>query len=112
MTMFNIYLIMQANAISAMFIVVGAVLGICQFIWTTSNEQLPKYRWLCLFISLILFGNLIPSTKTLIAMYGIPAVIKGVEAVASNEEVKRVPTLALKAMNNMFKDYLDEGEKK
>jgi hypothetical protein len=110
-TPFEIYLIMQAAHVIVVFAVLGsfaglgtamlffaAVIGEEEQHWPTIKYRLIPITLVCFFLATV-----IPSTKTLIAMYGIPAAIQ----VAGDAELDETATKSIKAINKLLDTYLE-----
>lgn len=111
MTPISIYLLMQADTlketISLLFGVVivilfGVLIASVVFIDAPLEEQriMTKFRkWFgIVFFSLIILDTVIPSSKTIAAMYAVPAVV-------NNEQVQQLPKEILMFVRDFLKEH-------
>ena len=106
MSLFEIYLVMQADnfggglfAIVLMSFMIATVYTMYWAIEKNTFRVHKKVVAICVVAGTLL--TIVPTTKTLIAMYGIPQAL-------SSEEVQKVPNNAVKALNKLFEDYLEK----
>lgn len=114
LTPFAIYLIFTADSIKPMFAVIGVAASIFGgiLLWCGIDEDVAnaikagKRILPCGLLALTL-AVLTPSTKTLVAMYGIPAAIEGAKSAATSE----VGQKAYSAVNKLLDGYLSDKSK-
>lgn len=120
LTPFMIYLIFTADNIIGIFTtisIVSAIFGsLCFFAYILSlgveentSNAIAKYSKISLITAIVLgiFANIVPSTKTLVAMWGIPTLIQGAEEVVKSDIGKKT----YQAIDKLMTDYLDSNEK-
>ena len=116
MTPISIYLLMQVDnfkeTISLLFgitvVILFGVLIASIFMDASLEEQktIAKFRkWvITVFISLIVLDTVIPNSKTIAAMYAIPAVV-------NNEQVQQLPEEILTFVRDFLKEHTRESKK-
>lgn len=112
LTPFEIYLIFTAGSLKTLFevatlvLAMGCVISVA-FCAIELGELPPRILAIPFASGLVLsviLATALPSTKTLIAMYGIPAAIEGTKAVASSE----LGNKSYRALNKLLDEYLTE----
>jgi hypothetical protein len=116
MTSITIYLLMQADnlkeTISLLFgisiVILFGVLIASVSTDTSLEEQktIAKFRkWvIAVFTSLFVLDTVIPSSKTIAAMYAVPAVV-------NNEQVQQLPEEILMFVRDFLKEHTKEHKK-
>ena len=118
MTPMAIYLLMQVDnfkeTISFLFgitvvILFGMLIASIVFIDASSEEQkaLAKFRkwFIAVFASLIILDTVIPDSKTIAAMYAVPAVV-------NNEQVQQLPEEILTFVRDFLKEHTSKEKDK
>lgn len=113
-SMFEVYMVMEVRSVGAILFLLGiATIGINAVFyftemdnrrWKSSYAAKPVKRHIVLALFGVLFmllSVLVPSTKTLVAMYGIPQLLQ-------SEEAMKLPTNTLKALNKVFETYIED----
>ena len=107
-----IYLCGLADSLTAFFGIAEGLtlLGsiIYFFVWVDEKGKY-KLRYPIIGITFILLATLIPSTKT---CYLILGVTETVEYISNNEEIKKLPDNAVKALNYWLEEQVKEDKKK
>jgi hypothetical protein len=108
---FTLYLIFTAGSLKELIIVTTIVVGAASAaagIFALVEDEFGVLTYakagLMAAAALALVAVLTPSTKTLIAMFGIPALVEGTKAVASSE----VGEKSYRAVNKLLDEYLAE----
>jgi len=117
-TPFDIYLIMQADSAvtaAAIILVFSSIIGVSSAVVSAACQDDPIHTaifrkmfklavvpWI---ISLVL-AIALPSTKTLIAMYGIPATIEMAEGLELDETAKK----AVKGINAILDNMAEQKD--
>lgn len=117
MTPTTIYLLMQADTlketISFLFgisvvILFGVIIVSVIYADATLEEQkaIAKFRkwFVAVFFSLIILDTAMPSSKTIAAMYAVPAVV-------NNEQVQQLPEEILMFVRDFLKEHTKEHKK-
>lgn len=119
LTPFTIYMIFTADNVRALMIWFAVLSGLVTFAaavcWvgfsSDGDYEMANrfYKFIKrvgapVFLIFITMAATIPSTKTLVAMYGIPELISAGKAVAESE----IGTNAYKAVNKLLKDYVGD----
>lgn len=116
LTAFDVYLIGIATDLS-IFICISALsllaFSILYYILACDNAPYGQendikfpYRYFILSIFMFFIAAIIPSSKTLAAMYAVPYL-------TSQEDIKEIPASVAKIINNRAKgyvEYIEEGE--
>lgn len=118
MTPITIYLLMQADnlkeTISLLFgisvvILFGLLIVSVVYADATSEEQntIAKFRkwFVTVFFSLIILDTIIPNSKTIAAMYAVPAVV-------NNEQVQQLPEEILMFVRDFLKEHTSTEKRK
>lgn len=105
-SMFDIYLVMQADTFRELFKMGMLFFFVWYIVWgaihiiSEGEVREPNLKF---FLPIVIISGLLftvtPKTTTLVAMYGIPTII-------NNEEVQKVPTKAVQALNKLFDSYI------
>ena len=112
-TPFNLYLIFQADTIRIAAIVCLCVLAIATPLgsliiseFAPGPEKLSRFLKQCIaaIVILIVVLSIIPTTKTLVAIFGIPMAIDGAKKVAETDLAKK----GAKAVEKLLDEYLSE----
>lgn len=117
MTPITIYLLMQADTLKetisflfgiSVIILFGTLIVSVVFADASLEEQrtIAKFRkWFAIvFFSLITLDTVIPSSKTIAAMYAVPAVV-------NNEQVQQLPEEILMFVRDFLKEHTKEHKK-
>lgn len=111
-TAWDIYLIGIVDHVRPVFgifgFLLGAIFGAIYFVWKYDDDfkEKSKTPWLTgmtIGIIMMIIAIFTPSSKTLVAMYLVPAI-------AANEDVQQIPGNAAKLLNEKLKDWLKELE--
>ncbi len=131
MTAFEVYLVMQADEFRSYLTCVGALLfitmvgmfvvGVALYVTDTSRmdgDPAPEdwgiksgLKCLYLLFTMWLFISMIPDSKTLAAMYVVPAITSKEFVEPIGEEAKEVYELAKKALKNLAEDKDEDRSK-
>lgn len=111
LTPFNLYLIFHADTIRVAAFVCLFILGIAtlmggMIISEFSPGKLSRFLKQCItaIVVLIVVITITPTTKTLVAIFGIPMAIDGAKKVAETDIAKK----GVKAVEKLLDDYLSE----
>lgn len=74
--------------------------------YKNDTVKIGKYGILCLIIMFI--GIMIPSAKTISAMYLLPKMIDGAKNISQNEKVKQLPDKVLTILNGKLDEYISD----
>ena len=106
-----LYLCGLADSFTAFFGIIGALFGVVSliyfFYWADSGKGSYKIKYPIISITFILLAMLIPSTKT---CYLILGVTETVEYISNNEEIKKLPDNAVKALNYWLEEQVKEDK--
>lgn len=113
MTGFELYLIMKIGAIANMIIMLGTLclvgcggyllFGSIEVGW--ENMNIPRTKnYIVLGFSLLFLGNLIPTTKEIVAIIVVPSIV-------NNEKVKSIPTKLLDIVDKELSEIINNLDK-
>lgn len=125
MTAFEVYLVMQADEFKSYLTCVGALLFftmVGMFVvgvaLRTDGDPEPEdwgvksgLKCLYMLFTMLLFISMIPDSKTLAAMYVVPAITSKEFVEPIGEEAKAVYGLAKKALKNLAEDKDEDRSK-
>lgn len=106
-----IYLCGLADSFTAFFGIIGGIFGVSSivyfFYWADCGKGPYKIKYPIISITFILLAMLIPSTKT---CYLILGMTETVEYISNNEEIKKLPDNAIKALNYWLEEQVKEDK--
>ena len=108
----TIYLCGLADNFIILFGIIGGLFGVISiiyfFYWADCGKGSYKIKYPIISITFIFLAMLIPSTKT---CYLILGVTETVEYISNNEEIKKLPDNAVKALNYWLEEQVKEDKK-
>ena len=125
MSMWFVYFLIKLDSLGNLFtattIFIGLVLFVSGIVWVWCSEQpttageektrkfvekhIMKKFYAILFVFFLTLTTLLPTTKQAIVIYALPKI-------ANNEQVKELPSNAVKLINEKMKQWLEEMEAK
>lgn len=129
LNVFDIYLIMTADNVGGIFtflkVAMGLIFAIAFFTFLVSTPALNNHdkdatsihsamatyivnkKYVATWLLVIFLSAFTPSTKTLVAMYGIPMVISTAKNLVDNNTVTEVAKTSANAIMGLMNEYVD-----